>query len=146
MRSNGVPCEPDYANPNADVFSFPVESPEGCITRDDMSAIDQLKLWKMYQENWCEHKPSITVYVRENEWMGVGAWVYQNFDGLSGVSFLPYDNGTYRQAPYEEITKEKFDDLTSNMPDQIDWSSFKETIDDTTVQHELACSAGACEL
>jgi ribonucleoside-diphosphate reductase alpha chain len=141
----GIPNEPDFANPNATVFSFPVASPKGAVTRHDVSALDQLKLWKQYNDYWCEHKPSVTIYVKEDEWMHVGAWLYENFDSCSGVSFLPYDNGTYRQAPYEEIDRETYERLQQEMP-EIPWQLFVEEEDNTSSSQELACTAGVCEL
>jgi len=146
MRERGFPCEQDFYNPSALVFSFPVKADGSGLYRNDLTAIQQLEMWKVYQDNWCEHKPSITVYVREHEWLEVGAWVYKHFNEISGVSFLPYDNGSYRQAPYEEITEEKYNELTSKMPKDIDWTEMKEGMDTTTGTHELACSAGVCEI
>lgn len=146
MRLKGFPHEEDFYNKSAWVFSFPQKAPDTSYLKDDMTALEQLELWKHYQENWCEHKPSITVYVREHEWLDVGAWVYRHFDILSGVSFLPYDNGSYRQAPYEEITKEEYQAFQEKMPNNIDWSEFKEGDDTTTGSQELACTAGGCEI
>lgn len=145
LKEVGIPNEPDFANPNATVFSFPVASPKGAVTRHDVSALDQLKLWKQYNDYWCEHKPSVTIYVKEDEWMHVGAWLYENFDSCSGVSFLPYDNGTYRQAPYEEIDRETYERLQQEMP-EIPWQLFVEEEDNTSSSQELACTAGVCEL
>ena len=145
----GVPCEPDAMSPTAtSIFSFPIETPEGSVRRDDMSAIDQLELWKLLQDHWCEHKPSCTVYVRDDEWMKVGSWVYEHFDELSGVSFLPYDNGTYKQAPYTEITEEEYNVAKAAMPESIDWARLAdyETEDSTTGSQELACTGGVCEI
>jgi ribonucleoside-diphosphate reductase alpha chain len=149
MRDAGVPVEDDVMSPQqTDVFSFPLKAPETAILRDDVSALDQLKLWLTYQRNWCEHKPSITVYVQDNEWVEVAAFVYKYFDEMAGVSFLPYDNGTYRQAPYEEITAETFVAETEKMPVSIDWSaiSIYEREDQTTNTKELACVSGVCEI
>jgi ribonucleoside-diphosphate reductase alpha chain len=146
MEGVGFKGEPDFYNNSAKVFSFPIESPKGAITRLDITALDQLKLWKIYQDRWCEHKPSITVSVREDEWMDVGAWVFKNFDEVSGVSFLPYDVGTYRQPPYEEITQKTYEKMQKEMPKDVCWSSFSENIDTTTGAGELACTAGVCEL
>jgi hypothetical protein len=149
MRDAGVPVEDDITSPEkTDIFSFPMLSPETAILRDEISALDQLKLAAIYQKSWCEHKPSITIYVRENEWLDVGAYVYKTFDDMSGVSFLPYDTGTYRQAPYEEITEEKYREVLAAMPKNIDWSKITkyETEDQTTNMKELACVAGVCEL
>jgi ribonucleoside-triphosphate reductase len=118
------------------------------VFRTDMSAIDQLKLWKIYQEHWCEHKPSVTISVKEEEWLAVGAWVYDNFDMMSGVSFLPFSEHTYKQAPYQDIEKEEFDLLLNNMPKEIDWSKLSdyELTDMTIGSQELACVAGGCEI
>jgi ribonucleoside-diphosphate reductase alpha chain len=146
MEGNGFKCETDFYNDSARVFSFPIASPTGCVTRKDVSALDQLKLWKMYQDRWCEHKPSVTIQVREDEWMDVGAWVYTNFNEVSGVSFLPYDSGTYRQPPYEEITKDEYNKLIKETPKDVCWTAFKEDLDSTTGSQELACVSGSCEL
>lgn len=149
MRDAKVPVEDDLGSPTqTDVFSFPMKSPSTAVLRDDVTALDQLKLWLTYQRNWCEHKPSITVYVRENEWIEVAAFVYKYFDEMAGVSFLPFDNGTYRQAPYEEITEGRYEIEKMAMPESIDWSliSVYETEDQTNNTKELACSAGVCEL
>lgn len=147
MVDQGLPYEQDVVNPEAYVFSFPMASPEGSITRDDMTALDQLNHWKVFQDHWCEHKPSITVTVRETEWPEVGAWVWNNFDAMSGVSFLPHSTHTYQQAPYEDITDEEYHRLSSELP-TVDWSQLSEyeTIDTTTGNHELACVAGQCEI
>jgi ribonucleoside-triphosphate reductase len=148
MVEAGVPHEDDVMRPQSTyVFSFPIKAPEGAVFRDDRSAIEQLNLWKSYQLNFCEHKPSITVYVKEHEWMEVGAWVWENFDILSGVSFLPHSDHTYKQAPYQEITAEQYHELLSQMP-TIDWGrlSFFEKEDQTENTKELACTAGMCEI
>jgi ribonucleoside-diphosphate reductase alpha chain len=129
------------------VFSFPMKSPKGAITRNEMTAIEQLILWKTYQKYWCEHKPSVTITVREDEWMDVGAWVYKNFDDVSGISFLPHSEHTYAQAPYQEVEGKYYKALLDKMP-QIDWNDLtKYEKDDTTAgSKELACSAGVCEV
>lgn len=148
MVKAGFPYEPDATKPdNTLVFSFPQKAPEGAITRNDRTAIQQLELWQIYQKHWCEHKPSITVYVGEDEWLEVGAWVYKNFDSLSGVSFLPREKHSYRQAPYQEITKEDYELFVSRMPAVVDWSGVAEfeKEDNTTGSQELACVAGYCE-
>ena len=146
MKEQGVPCEDDVMKPDRTwVFSFPIASPEGAITANDVSAIDQLKIYLAYRRFWCEHNPSITVYVREHEWMEVGAWVYKNFDEVGGVSFLPYSDHTYRQAPYQPITKEKFKELADKMP-KINWANFKENISYTEGTQELSCVGGVCEI
>lgn len=146
MISKGYKAEEDFYGKSNWVFSFPVKAPEGCITTKDVSAIDQLKLWQVYQDHWCEHKPSITVYVGEDEWLDVGSWVYKNMAVLSGVSFLPRDTGSYRQAPYEEITKEKYEELLATQNLDINWVDFHEETDNTESAKTLACSAGVCEL
>jgi ribonucleoside-triphosphate reductase (thioredoxin) len=146
MVSHGYTAEEDFYGNSRWVFSFPQKAPDDSITVKDVTAIQQLELWKIYQEHWCEHKPSITVYVGDDEWMDVGAWVYKNMQYLSGVSFLPRDTGTYRQAPYEEITKEKYEELRLAQNPNIDWTEFKELTDNTESTQTLACSAGSCEI
>jgi ribonucleoside-diphosphate reductase alpha chain len=149
MIDSGIPNEPDVMKPDSTtVFSFPMKSPEGATTRNEMSAINQLNLWKTFQEYWCEHKPSVTISVKEDEWMKVGAWVYENFDDISGISFLPHSEHTYAQAPYQEITEEEYKNLDKRMPDMIDWKKLQdfEKEDNTTGSKELACSAGVCEV
>ena len=119
------------------------------MVRAEVAAIDQLEMWEKLQDDWCEHKPSATIYVRQNEWMEVGAWVFKNFDKLSGVSFLPYDGGIYKQAPYQEVTKEEYEAFIKEHPTpDIDWKDMRvyETEDNTTGSQELACSGGACEV
>jgi ribonucleoside-diphosphate reductase alpha chain len=145
MKDKGVPCEQDFYNPNNLVFAFPIRAPEDAITKEDVSAIEQLRLVQHYNDHWCEHKASVTVYVREDEWLDVGAWVFRNFDSISGVSFLPTDNGSYRQPPYEEKTTTELDALESSMP-AIDFGAYTESYDNTTSSQELACTAGVCEL
>jgi ribonucleoside-triphosphate reductase (thioredoxin) len=149
MKDNGIPAEPCVMKPDSTtVFSFPTKSPTGAITRDAMTAIEQLELWKMYALEWCEHKPSVTITVKDAEWMAVGAWVYENFDICSGVSFLPHSDHTYAQAPYQDINKEQYNDLKDKMPVSINWSKLSdyEKEDTTTGGQTLACTAGACEL
>ena len=147
MIDKGVPNEPCVMKGDTTtVFSFPVKSPDNCVTRDDMTAIDHLKLWQIYQEYWCEHKPSITVSVKETEWPEVGAYVWNKFDDISGISFLPYDGGSYRQAPYNECSKEEYEEFLAKMPTEIDWDEMIEEDDETTASQELSCSAGACEI
>jgi len=140
-----VPYELDRFNPSTYVFSFPIASPEGCETAGGMSAKRQLELWERLQKNWCEHKPSMTCYYRDSEFLEVGQWVYNNFDKISGISFLPYDDHIYQQAPYEPITKEQYEEMKKTMPTSIDWD-VTETEDDTTGSQELACVGGACEI
>lgn len=144
----GVPYEVDNTNPSAYVFSFPMAAPEGSCTVADVTAIQQLELWKLYQLNWCEHKPSITVYVKDDEWLKVAAWVYENFDIVSGISFLPYSDHVYPQAPYESIDKDKYDELVASFP-VLDWSKLPEFelgTDTTTGSQEFACVSGQCEI
>jgi len=149
MQDSGIPAEPCVMKPDSTtVFSFPTKSPTGAVTRDDMTALEQLELWKTYALNWCEHKPSVTITVRDEEWMSVGAWVYANFDICSGISFLPHSDHTYAQAPYQDIDKETYEELKKQMPSTIDWTalSLYEKEDTTTGGQTLACTAGACEL
>ena len=149
MTDMGFPVEDDVMNPShTAVFSFPMSVNKDAVFRTDMTAIDQLKLWKVYQENWCEHKPSVTISVKENEWLEVGAWVYDNFDMMSGVSFLPFSEHTYKQAPYQDVAKEEFEMLLNKMPKEIDWSKLGdyEKTDMTIGAQELACVAGGCEI
>ena len=127
------------------VFSFPQRAPEGLVTRDDVDAIKHLELWLTYQRHWCEHKPSVTISVTENEWPKVGAFVWEHFDELSGVSFLPHDGGTYRQAPDETCTEAEYDKLLESMP-SIDWHAFVENRDNVEGAQMLSCTAGACEI
>ena len=149
MIRSGVPYEPAVGNETTmTVFSFPVKSPQGALTREDLCAIEHLELWKVYAEHWCEHKPSITVSVKEHEWLEVGAWVYNNFDYLSGVSFLPYSDHTYKQAPYTDCTKEQYNQLRKRMPSHMNWSELTDyEKEDTTVgSQELACSGDVSEI
>lgn len=144
----GVPHEQDSRNPSAVVFSFPQKAPPTSVVRTDIKAVDFLDVWKTFQDHWCEHKPSVTISVAENEWLPVAAWVYDNFDILSGVSFLPFDPTEYPQAPYQTLTKEQYEEWVQKMPDQIDWNRLSEyeKDDNTTGSFELACSAGSCEI
>lgn len=150
LKEVGIPVEDDVMKPNDTyVFSFPVKAPSGATVRNDLTAIEHLDIWMLYQRAWCEHKPSITVSVKEEEWMDVGAWVYKNFDEVSGISFLPHSDHSYKQAPYQEVTKEEYEDLLSKMPKNIRWEdlSFYETEDGTSTNATLACSSdGNCEL
>jgi len=149
LKDTGIPAEDDVMKPNdTTVFSFPVKAPKHAITRDKLTAIQQLEVWLVYQRHWCEHKPSITVSVKEDEWMEVGAWVYKNFDEVSGISFLPKSNHSYVQAPYQEITKEEYEEAHSKMPKTIDWSalSLYELEDTTTGTQAFACVASECEI
>ena len=150
LKEVGIPVEDDVMKPNDTyVFSFPVKAPEGAIVRNDLTAIEHLNIWLVYQRAWCEHKPSITVSVKEDEWMEVGAWVYKHFDEVSGISFLPHSDHSYKQAPYQEVTKEEYEALVEKMPKDIRWEdlSFYETEDGTSTNATLACSSdGNCEL
>ncbi len=147
LKDQGVHTEDCVMKPDSTVvFSFPIEAPEGATVRDDLTAIDHLELWMMYQKEWCEHKPSVTISVKEEEWMEVGAWVWKNFDDISGISFLPYDGGSYRQAPYEECTKEEYVKLLGNTPPKIKWNELVEVDDNVKGVQELACSSGSCEV
>jgi ribonucleoside-triphosphate reductase len=150
MKDMGFPCEDDVTKPqHTYVFSFPQKSPDQAIFRKDLTAIQQLELWLTYQRHWCEHKPSVTVSVKEEEWPEVGAWVYNHFDEMSGVSFLPFSDHVYKQAPYQDCTKEEYDALAAKMPKSVDWTKLAtyEKQDTTTGSQELACSAaGGCEI
>jgi ribonucleoside-triphosphate reductase len=143
----GVPYEVDQRNADALVFSFPKKSPAKSLVRSDVESVEFLTVWKRYQDEWCEHKPSVTISVKEDEWLDVGNWCFNNFDTLSGVSFLPYDPKEYPQAPYQTISKEEYNDWVKRMP-KIDWSELSkfENEDMTTGAQELACVAGICEL
>lgn len=149
LADSGIPAEDDFMKPNdTTVFSFPMKAPKNAIKRNDLTAIEHLDVWLTYQRHWCEHKPSITVSIREDEWMAVGAWVFKHFDELSGVSFLPYSEHTYVQAPYQDATKEEYDEFVKKMPKNIAWEnlSLYETEDNTTGSQSLACVSGECEL
>jgi ribonucleoside-diphosphate reductase alpha chain len=149
MIDQGVPNEPCVMKPTTTtVFSFPVKSPEGAVVRDDVGAIEQLETWLTYQRHWCEHKPSITVSVKDDEWLDVGAFVYKHFDEMSGVSFLPYDGGSYQQAPYQECTKEAYEELLEKSPKVIEWNKLGEyeSEDNTSGMQTLACSGDVCEI
>jgi ribonucleoside-diphosphate reductase alpha chain len=145
LASQGVPWEMDKVSPNTAVFSFPQKSPDGAVCKDGLTAIQQMEYWKHIQDNWCEHKPSITVYYGADEYMELGAWVWEHFDEVSGVAFLPRLEHTYEQAPYEEITKEQYEELRSSMP-TIDWSQFTESEDNTEGSQTLACFGSSCEV
>ena len=149
MIDMGIPNEPDVMKPNdTTVFSFPMKSPEGSITRNDMTAIEQLNMWMAYQEYWCEHKPSCTVTVRDHEWVEVGAFVYNNFDAMSGVSFLPYSEHVYQQAPYQECDKGEYNNMLAKMDGNIDWNRLMdyEKEDATAGSQTFACSGDSCEI
>jgi ribonucleoside-diphosphate reductase alpha chain len=150
LIESGVPAERDVMKPDSTtVFSFPMKSPDGAVTRTQMTAIEQLELWKTYAIHWCEHKPSVTISVKESEWMDVGAWVYENFDVASGVSFLPHSDHTYQQAPYQDIEPDEYLEWKQRMETVIiDWDKLSEfeKEDNTSGSRELACTAGVCEV
>ena len=149
MKDQGIPNEPCVMKGDTTtVFSFPQKSPAGAVTRNDMTAIEQLDLWLTYQRHWCEHKPSVTISVRDSEWMHVGAFVYEHFDEMSGVSFLPHSDHTYQQAPYQDCTKEEYEVLLSSMPEKIDWSKLSdyEQEDNTVAMQTMACTGDVCEV
>jgi ribonucleoside-triphosphate reductase (thioredoxin) len=149
MKDQGIPNEPCVMKGDTTtVFSFPQKSPAGAVTRNDMTAIEQLEMWLTYQRSWCEHKPSVTISVRDAEWMAVGAFVYEHFDEMSGVSFLPHSDHTYQQAPYQDCTKEEYEVLLSSMPEKIDWSKLSdyEQEDNTVAMQTMACTGDVCEV
>jgi ribonucleoside-diphosphate reductase alpha chain len=149
MIDQGIPNEPDVFKPDqTTVFSFPVKAPAGAVVTEDLTAIEQLETWLMFQRHWCEHKPSVTINVRKDEWFEVGAFVYEHFDEMSGVSFLPYNEHTYQQAPYQEIGKSEYEELAKNMPEKIDWSLLTnyEESDNTVGMQTMACSGDSCEI
>ena len=149
MKDQGIPCENDNMKPDSvKVFTFPMKAPKGAVLRNDRTAIEQLELWLTYQRYYCEHKPSVTISIREHEWVEVGAWVYKHFDEVSGVSFLPHSDHTYQQAPYEDCTKEEYTELAKKMPKSVDWEliSEYELTDTTTSTKQLACTGSVCEL
>jgi len=149
MIDIGFPVEDDVMNPShTSIFSFPIKVNGTSVFRNDMSAIKQLELWKIYQDHWCEHKPSVTISVKESEWMEVGAWVYNNFDYMSGVSFLPFSEHTYKQSPYQDCDKKEYEGLLKRMPKNVEWDKLAEyeKTDMTISSQELACAAGFCEI
>jgi ribonucleoside-diphosphate reductase alpha chain len=148
MVESGYPYEVDVMNPSTLVFGFPMKAPETAVFRDDRSAIQQLEYWLMWKQFWADHSVSVTVYVKEDEWFEVGAWVYEHFDEITGVSFLPHSDHTYKQAPYEEITEMQYHELLSKMPAGINYELLAdlETTDHTTGMREFACTGGACEI
>jgi ribonucleoside-triphosphate reductase (thioredoxin) len=149
MMDQNVPSEPCVMKPDTTVvFSFPVKAPDNAVVTHDMSAVEQLETWLVYQRHWCEHKPSVTINVRKDEWVEVGAFVYEHFDEMSGVSFLPYSEHTYQQAPYQEVDKAVYEERKSAMPASIDWSKLSsyEVEDNTAGSQTLACSGDSCEI
>jgi ribonucleoside-triphosphate reductase (thioredoxin) len=149
MKDQGIPSEPCVMKPEqTTVFSFPQKSPPNAVTRNDMTAVEQLETWLVYQRHWCEHKPSVTISVRDSEWVQVGAFVYKHFDEMSGVSFLPHSDHTYEQAPYQDCTKQEYEEMLSFMPTNIDWAKLSEyeSEDNTSGMQTLACSGDSCEI
>jgi ribonucleoside-diphosphate reductase alpha chain len=147
LKEAGFPSEPCVMKPESTtIFSFPMKTPEGARLREDLSAIEHLDLWLTFQRHWCEHKPSVTISVNEDEWPKVGAWTWENFDEITGVSYLPMDGGTYRQAPYESIDEATYVKMLMEMPDSIDWETMKEATDNVEGAQMLACVAGVCEI
>ncbi len=149
MKDSGIPHEPEINKPEqTTVFFFPIKAPEGSTTREELSAIDQLRIWQQFQHSWCEHKPSVTINVRESEWPEVGGWVYNNFDSISGISFLPHSDHVYKQAPYQECSEEQYLAMVAKMPKEINWSDLKyyEQEDHTSGMQTMACSADSCEI
>jgi ribonucleoside-diphosphate reductase alpha chain len=147
MITQGVYAEDDVSSPeSAWVLYFPITVPAGAISREDYTAVEHLKIWQLYQLHYCEHKPSVTISVKDREWISVGAWVYENFNMISGIAFLPYAGGNYRQAPYITCSKDQFDELVAKTPTTIDWSGFSEDSDYTEQAKELACMSGFCEI
>jgi ribonucleoside-diphosphate reductase alpha chain len=148
MQSKGFPCEDDVMNSENFVFSFPIKSPAASVKVKDIDALKQLEVWKMYQDHWCEHKPSCTVYYNDDNFIAVGAWVWENFDNISGISFLPYSGHIYDQAPYESVSEEKHRELAEQMPKGIDWNDLGsfESEDNTAGSQTYACTGGACEI
>jgi ribonucleoside-diphosphate reductase alpha chain len=149
MIDQGVPNEPCAMKPDTTVvFSFPQKAPRGAVVTSDVSAIEQLEMWLAYQRHWCEHKPSVTINVKSDEWFEVGAFVYKHFDEMSGVSFLPFNEHTYQQAPYQECSRTDYNTLKSVMPKNIDWSKLSEyeSEDNTAGSQTLACSGDSCEI
>ena len=145
LEDAGVPCEMDNFSPSTKVFSFPKQAPEGAVFASEQSGMEQLELWAKYQEHWCEHKPSITVYYRDCEFLEIGNWVYNNFDSISGISFLPYDEHSYAQAPYEQISEEEYNEMVKDFPTEFDWN-LNEEDDFTEGAQTLACVGNSCEL
>jgi ribonucleoside-diphosphate reductase alpha chain len=147
MLENGFPCEEDAHKASTLVFDFPVKAPDTGITVEQVGAMEQLRLWKIYQDNWCEHKPSITVYYTENEFLDIGNWLWNNFDEVSGISFLPVEEHTYQQAPYERISENEYNALCKSMP-VVDWDNvvLNEQEDNTVGSQTMACTGAVCEM
>ena len=145
LEASGIPSELDKTSPTTKVFSFPQKAPESSVIASTQSGMEQLELWDIYQRNWCEHKPSITVYYRDTDFLAIGNWLYNNFDNVSGVSFLPLNEHTYEQAPYEAISEIEYHILREAMPKDINWNIVEKT-DLTEGTQTLACVGGSCEL
>jgi ribonucleoside-diphosphate reductase alpha chain len=149
LKDSGVPNEPDVMRPESTtVFSFPKKAPEGALLRTEVSAIQHLNIWKTYKEFWTDHNPSVTINVRDHEWLEVAAWVHENWESVGGISFLPYSDHIYQQAPYQDITESEYNDWVTKMPAKIDWNAFPlyELEDNTTGSQDLACISGDCEI
>jgi ribonucleoside-diphosphate reductase alpha chain len=147
LKDKGFPWEPDASHPDTmSVFSFPMKSPEGAITKTDRTAIEQLELYKVYADNWCEHNASVSIYIKEDEWLEVLAWVHKNWNSCNGLSFFPAEDHIYKQPPYGEITEEQFNEMLHFMPKDVNFADMVEEEDTGTGYHELACKAGICEI
>lgn len=149
LKDSGIPNEPCVMRPgDTTVFSYPTKAPEGAIVQENLSALEHLEIWRVYRNHWTEHNPSVTVSVGEDEWIEVAAWVYKNWEDVAGISFLPRTDHVYKQAPYQAVSKEEYEELLSKMPKTIHWSllSHYEVEDNTEGSQTLACSAGACEV
>jgi ribonucleoside-diphosphate reductase alpha chain len=149
MKDVGIPNEPDVMKPDSTtVFSFPQKAPEGAVTREHVSALKHLEIWKMYKTHWTEHNPSVTINVKEHEWIEVANWVYENWEYIGGISFLPFSEHTYKQAPYQDCTEADYYLAKAEMPAQIDWTDLVayEFDDTTTGTQTLACTAANCEI
>jgi ribonucleoside-triphosphate reductase len=149
LKDAGIPWEPCVMRPESTtVFYFPMKAPDGAVTRDKVTAVDHLNLWDRYNRYWAEHQVSVTVNVREDEWLDVAAWVFKKWDSITGISFLPYDGGSYKQAPFQECTKEEYEAMLAKLPTSIDWSalSLYEVQDETTGIGELACVGNSCDI
>ena len=145
LEASGIPVEDDVMSPSTKVFSFPIKSPDGAVVASEMGAMEQLELWEIYQDFWCEHKPSMTCYYRDEEFLEVGQWLYNKFDKISGISFLPYSEHTYQQAPYEPISKEEYAEMAANFPTEMSWDITEES-DMTEGSQTLACTGNNCEI
>ena len=145
LEQAGIPVEDDVMSPTTKVFSFPIKSPDGAVVASEMGAMEQLELWEIYQDFWCEHKPSMTCYYRDEEFLEVGQWLYNKFDKISGISFLPYSEHTYQQAPYEPFSEEEYNEMVANFPTEMSWD-ITESSDMTEGSQTLACTGNNCEI